>query len=55
MLPEGSVAPDFVALDQDGDEFRLSDHRGKIRRAYDVKDVNAFAGEALADLRALRS
>lgn len=29
MLSEGTIAPDFVALDQDGNEFRLSDHRGK--------------------------
>lgn len=33
----------------------LVDPEGLIRKGYDVKDVNAFAGEALADLRSLRS
>jgi peroxiredoxin len=32
----------------------LIDPEGVIRRSYEVKDVNAFAGEVLADLRALR-
>jgi peroxiredoxin Q/BCP len=32
----------------------LIDPEGVIRKAYNVKDVNAFAGEVLADLRALR-
>jgi peroxiredoxin Q/BCP len=32
----------------------LIDPDGVVRKAYDVKDVNAFAAEALADLSNLR-
>jgi peroxiredoxin len=32
----------------------LIDPEGVIRKAYDVKDVNAFSGEVLADLANLR-
>jgi peroxiredoxin Q/BCP len=32
----------------------LIDPEGVIRKAYDVKDVNAFAAEVLADLSKLR-
>jgi thioredoxin-dependent peroxiredoxin len=32
----------------------LVDPDGVVRKAYDVKDVNAFAGEVLADLSNLR-
>jgi thioredoxin-dependent peroxiredoxin len=32
----------------------LIDPDGVVRKAYDVKDVNAFAAEALADLSTLR-
>ena len=31
----------------------LIDPDGVVRKAYDVKDVNAFAAEVLADLRTL--
>jgi peroxiredoxin Q/BCP len=31
----------------------LIDADGVVRKAYEVKDVNAFAGEVLADLRSL--
>jgi peroxiredoxin len=33
----------------------LIDPEGTIRKAYEVGDVNAFAGMVLDDLRALRS
>ena len=29
MLKEGDKAPDFTAKDQDGNTFKLSDHKGK--------------------------
>jgi peroxiredoxin Q/BCP len=32
----------------------LIDPEGVIRKAYDVKDVNAFAGDVLVDLGAVR-
>ncbi len=40
VLKEGDIAPDFVLLDQDGNERKLSDYRGHYVVVYFYPKAN---------------